>query len=143
MNINKPIILFDGVCNFCNGLVNFIIRQDKKNIFLFAPLQSERGKKLLDQYGIDWKNNDSFVVIENAGSNDPVRQGKAYEKSNAALRIAAKLPWYWKWSQVFWILPKPIRDWAYNIIAKNRYKWFGKKEECMIPTEQVRGKFLL
>jgi len=139
----KPIILFDGVCNFCNGLVNFIIRQDKKNIFLFAPLQSERGKKLLDQYGIDWKNNDSFVLIENTGPNDSVRQGKAYEKSNAALRIAAKLPWYWKWSQIFWILPKPIRDGIYNIIAKNRYKWFGKKEKCMIPTEQVRGKFLL
>ena len=143
MNINKPIILFDGVCNFCNGLVNFIIRQDKKNIFLFAPLQSERGKKLLDQYGIDWKNNDSFVLIENTGPNDSVRQDKAYEKSNAALRIAAKLPWYWKWSQIFWILPKPIRDGIYNIIAKNRYKWFGKKEKCMIPTEQVRGKFLL
>lgn len=139
----KPIILFDGVCNFCNGLVNFIIRQDKKNIFLFAPLQSERGKKLLDQYGIDWKNNDSFVLIENTGPNDSVRQDKAYEKSNAALRIAAKLPWYWKWSQIFWILPKPIRDGIYNIIAKNRYKWFGKKEKCMIPTEQVRGKFLL
>jgi len=139
----KPVILFDGVCNFCNGLVNFIIRQDKKNIFLFAPLQSERGKKLLDQYGIDWKNNDSFVLIENTGPNDSVRQGKAYEKSNAALRIAAKLPWYWKWSQIFWILPKPIRDGIYNIIAKNRYKWFGKKEKCMIPTEQVRGKFLL
>jgi len=143
VNINKPIILFDGVCNFCNGLVNFIIRQDKKNIFLFAPLQSERGKKLLDQYGIDWKNNDSFVLIENTGPNDSVRQDKAYEKSNAALRIAAKLPWYWKWSQIFWILPKPIRDGIYNIIAKNRYKWFGKKEKCMIPTEQVRGKFLL
>jgi len=139
----KPIILFDGVCNFCNGLVNFIIRQDKKNIFLFAPLQSERGKKLLDQYGIDWKNNDSFVLIENTGPNDSVRQDKAYEKSNAALRIAAKLPWYWKWSQIFWILPKPIRDGIYSIIAKNRYKWFGKKEKCMIPTEQVRGKFLL
>jgi len=131
---NNPIILFDGVCNFCNGIVNFIIRQDKKNLFRFAALQSESGKKLLEQYGIDWKNNDSFVVIQN---------GKAYEKSTAALKVSNQLPWYWKWSQLFWILPKFIRDALYNIIAKNRYKWFGKKEECMIPTPELKERFLL
>jgi predicted DCC family thiol-disulfide oxidoreductase YuxK len=129
----KPIILFDGVCNFCNALVNFIIRQDKKNVFLFAALQSEAGKKLLEHYKIDWKANDSFAVIEN---------GKAYQKSDAVLKFYNKLPWYWKWTQIFWIFPKFIRDGVYNFIAKNRYKWFGKKDECMVPTEEVKNKFL-
>ena len=130
---DRPVILFDGVCNFCNAMVNFIIRQDKKNIFLFATLQSDSGKKLLEQYKIDWKASDSFVVIAN---------DKAYMKSNAALRLYNKLPWYWKWTQVFWIVPKFIRDGIYNFIAKNRYRWFGKKEECMVPTPAIREKFL-
>jgi predicted DCC family thiol-disulfide oxidoreductase YuxK len=130
---NKPIVLFDGVCNFCNAMVNFIISQDKKNVFLFAPLQSEPVKKLLEQHKIDWKANDSFVIIEN---------GTAHQKANAALKLYNKLPWYWKWSQLFWIFTKFIRDWVYNVIAKNRYKWFGKKDECMIPTKEVRQRFL-
>jgi predicted DCC family thiol-disulfide oxidoreductase YuxK len=129
----KPIILFDGICNFCNAMVNFIIRQDKKNVFLFCALQSDSGKKLLEQYEIDWKANDSFVVIEN---------NKAYQKSDAALKLYNKLPWYWKWTQLFWAFPNFIRDGVYNFIARNRYKWFGKKEECMIPTKEVRQRFL-
>ena len=129
----KPVILFDGVCNFCNAMVNFIIRQDKNNVFLFSALQSTSGNKLLERYKIDWNASDSFVVIEN---------DKAYQKSNAALKLYNKLPWYWKWTQVFWIVPKFMRDWVYNVIAKNRYKWFGKKEQCMIPTKEVRAKFL-
>jgi len=133
VSLNKPIILFDGVCNFCNAIVNFIISQDKKNIFLFAALQSEAGKKLLEQYKIDWKASDSFVVIEN---------GKAHQKSTAALKLYNRLPWYWKWTQFFWIFPKFIRDGVYNFIAKNRYKWFGKKEECMIPTPELKSRFL-
>jgi len=114
-------------------MVNFIIRQDKKNVFLFAALQSETGKKLLDEYKINWQASDSFVVVEN---------GKAYLKSNAALRLYKKLPWYWKWTQVFWIFPKFIRDAVYNLVAKNRYRWFGKKEECLIPTADKKQKFL-
>ncbi|TMI81069.1 MAG: thiol-disulfide oxidoreductase DCC family protein [Bacteroidetes bacterium] len=133
MNYKRPIILFDGVCNFCNGMVNFIIRQDKKNVFLFAALQSESGKKLLEQYHINWQRSDSFVVIEN---------DKAYMKSNAALKLYAKLPWYWKWTQIFWIVPKFIRDWVYNVIARNRYKWFGKEDECMVPSVGVKERFL-
>src|SRR6266513_4650547 len=97
----KPIILFDGVCNFCNAMVNFIIRQDKGNIFQFATLQSHSGKKLLEEYKINWRESDSFIIIEN---------GKAFQKSNAALRLYNKLPWYWKWTQVFWMVPKFILD---------------------------------
>ena len=133
VNNEKPIILFDGVCNFCNAMVNFIISQDKKNIFLFAALQSDAGQKLLDEHKIDWKASDSFVVIQN---------DKTYLKSDAALKLYSKLPWYWKWSQTFWIVPKFIRDWVYNVIARNRYRWFGKKEQCMIPTKEMKEKFL-
>jgi predicted DCC family thiol-disulfide oxidoreductase YuxK len=133
MNEEKPVILFDGICNFCNAMVNFIIRQDKKNVFRFCALQSDSGKRLLEQYKINWKQTDSFVVIEN---------GKAHQKSNAALKLYNRLPWYWKWTQLFWIVPKFIRDAVYNFIAKNRYSWFGKKEECMIPAKEVREKFL-
>src|SRR5437762_4781584 len=133
VNNDKPIILFDGVCNFCNAMVNFIIRQDKKNIFLFAALQSESGKKIMQQYHINWQLSDSFVVIEN---------NKAYMKSNAALRLYNKLPWYWKWVQIFWIVPKFIRDGIYNFIAKNRYTWFGKNEKCMLPSKEMKKRFL-
>jgi len=114
-------------------MVNFIIRQDKKKVFRFATLQSNAGQSLLDRFQIDWKANDSFVVIE---------KDKAYQKSNASLRLYNKLPWYWKWTQVFWIFPKFLRDGVYNFIARNRYKWFGKKEECMIPTPEVKSRFL-
>ena len=114
-------------------MINFIIRQDKKNVFLFATLQSDAGKKLLEQYKIDWKASDSFVVIEN---------GKAHIKGNAALRLYNKLSWYWKWTQIFWIVPKFMRNWVYSFIAKNRYKWFGKKEECMVPTPELKERFL-
>jgi predicted DCC family thiol-disulfide oxidoreductase YuxK len=131
--MEQPIILFDGVCNFCNAMVNFIIRQDKKNIFLFAALQSEFGKKLLEQYKIDWKANDSFVVIEN---------GKAHQKSKAVLKLYNNLPWYWKWTQIFWIVPKFIRDWVYTVIARNRYRWFGRKDDCMVPSEEIKERFL-
>jgi len=129
----KPIILFDGVCNFCNGSVNFLIRQDKKNVFRFAALQSQTAQKLLAQYKKQKKGFESFVLMQD---------GKAYEKSSAALKVLKKLPWYWKWAQVFWIVPKFIRDGVYDVIARNRYKWFGKKEECMIPTPDVRNRFL-
>ncbi len=131
--IDKPIIIFDGVCNFCNAIVNFIIRQDKKNVFLFTALQSESGKKLMEQYQINWQQTDSFVLIE---------KNKAYTKSNAALRLYNKLPWYWKWTQLLWIFPRFIRDWVYGIIAKNRYKWWGKRKECMVPTPELKKKFL-
>ncbi len=130
----KPdsIILFDGVCNFCNSTVNFVLKQDKKNILLFAPLQSEAAQKILEQYKLSKSNFDSFVFVDG---------DKIYIKSSAALKVMGKLPW-WKWTQVFWIVPKPLRDWVYSFVSKHRYKWFGKKEQCMIPTQEVRKRFL-
>jgi predicted DCC family thiol-disulfide oxidoreductase YuxK len=132
MNEN-PIILFDGVCNFCNGAVNFIIKHDRKKAFRFTPLQSDAGQALLQQYGLPTNELKSFVLIE---------KGKAYKKTTAALRVANYFSPYWRWTNLFWILPSPVRDVAYNIIAKYRYKWFGKKEECMIPSSEFRSRFL-
>ena len=127
-----PVILFDGTCNFCNAGINFIIKQDKKKIFRFAPLQSEAGQRLLEQYGLPEQGFDSFVLIE---------EGKVYKKSSAGLKVYRKLSWYWSWTQAFWIAPLFIRDAVYDFIAKNRYKWFGKKETCWIPSPSLRIKF--
>lgn len=133
MNEDKPIILFDGVCNFCNASVNFIIRQDKKNVFRFAALQSKAGQELLAKYHLPQTQINSFILVD---------RGKIYKRSAAGFKVYGKLPWYWKWTQIFWIVPRFITDAVYDFVAKNRYKWFGKKEECMIPTPQVRSRFL-
>ena len=133
MSSELPIVLFDGVCNFCNGMVNFIIRQDKKKVFRFAALQSEAGQKLLEQYNLPKQQFQSFILID---------KGKVYKSSTAGLKLFNYLPWYWKWSQLFWIFPAFIRDGVYNMIARNRYKWFGKKDQCMIPSVQDRNRFL-
>ena len=133
LNSDHPIILFDGVCNFCNSIVNFIIKQDKENIFHFAALQSDAGQRLLKEYNIPATGLNSFILIDGS---------KAYKSSTAGLRLYNKLPWYWKWTQVFWIVPQFIRDRIYNVIAKNRYKWFGKRDSCMIPTEDVKNRFI-
>ena len=133
MKEDKPIILFDGVCNFCNAGVNFIIRQDKKNIFRFAALQSKAGQELADKYQLPKENFNSFILID---------KGEIYNRSTAGFKVYGKLPWYWKWTQIFWIVPRFITDAVYDLIARNRYKWFGKKEECMIPTPEIRSRFL-
>jgi predicted DCC family thiol-disulfide oxidoreductase YuxK len=129
----NPVILFDGVCNFCNGAINFVLKQDKKSVFRFAPLQSEAGRRLLQQYNLPTEEFESFVLID---------QGKVYKKSNAALRVMNKLPWYWKESQIFRLIPTIFRDAIYDFIARNRYKWFGKKDQCMVPTPEMRSRFL-
>ncbi len=127
------IILFDGICNFCNDKVNFIIRKDKKDYFRFAALQSEIGKKILSNHGIEMANPDTFILVEN---------GKSYDRTTAALRVARKLNGLWPMMYGFIIVPPFLRDIVYKIIAKNRYKWWGEKESCMIPTPELRKKFL-
>ena len=130
---DKPIILFDGVCNFCNAGVNFIINQDKKKVFRFAALQSDAGQRLAEEYHLPKKDFDSFILID---------KGKVYNKSAAGFKVYGKLPWYWKWTQVFWIVPRFITDAVYDFVARNRYKWFGKRDECMLPTPEIRSRFL-
>lgn len=127
------IILFDGVCNFCNSSINFVIENDKRNLFKFAPLQSEIGQKLLAEHNIDSVETDSVILIEN---------DKAYTHSTAALRISKNLGGIWSLGYIFIIVPKFIRDFFYKLFAKNRYRLFGKKDACMMPTPEIRAKFL-
>ena len=131
--LTHSIILFDGVCNLCNGAVNFVIKRDPGNVFKFTPLQEKQGVLLLKKHAIDAQKLDSIVLVENK---------KVYTKSSAALRIARKLSGLWPLFFVLLIIPSFIRDGVYDFIAKNRYKWFGKKEQCMIPTPGFREKFL-
>tara|TARA_B100000508_G_C11329772_1_gene213702 strand:- start:52 stop:462 length:411 start_codon:yes stop_codon:yes gene_type:complete len=127
------IILFDGVCNLCNSSVNFVIKRDRKNIFKFAALQSEVGLELIEKYAIDSSKTDSIILIED---------GKAYIKSTAALRVAKHLGGGYPLLYIFIVVPTFIRNWVYDYVAKNRYKWYGKKESCMIPTPELKEKFL-
>jgi predicted DCC family thiol-disulfide oxidoreductase YuxK len=131
---DKKIILFDGVCNLCNNAVNFIIEHDKKDVFRFASLQSEIGKKLTSNRGIDPEVIDSIVLIE---------PGVAYyQKSTAALEISKELSGGYSFLSYLSIFPEVIRDGIYDLTANNRYKWFGKKDACMIPTPELKAKFL-
>jgi len=132
MNESK-IILFDGVCNFCNFWVNFIIKRDKKNVFKFAALQSEAGLALLKKFKLSTTDFDTFILID--GEN-------YFTKSTAALKIAKKLKGSVKLFYPFIVLPRFLRDFFYGLIAKNRYKFFGKRDVCRIPTEKERDKFL-
>lgn len=130
---NKKIILFDGVCNLCNGSVIFMIKRDKKDVLRYAALQTEIGQEMVEKYNIDTSKIDSIILIDN---------DKYYYKSTAALRIARHLSGAYPLLAVFLILPAFMRDWIYDIIARNRYKWFGKKESCMIPTPELKSKFI-
>ena len=131
MKSDNAIVLFDGVCNFCNNSINFIIKRDKKGFFKFAPLQSEIAQKLVGDKTKPMP--ESVILIDN---------DKTYDRSSAALRITKRLDGLWPALYIFMIVPKPIRDWVYNLIGRNRYKWFGKTEACMIPTREVRSRFL-
>lgn len=124
--------MFDGVCHFCNNSVQFIIKHDKKAIFSFASLQSEVGKKLLENYSIP-TNIDSLIFIDG---------DTYYTMSEAALRICKELNGFWRFGYLFLVVPKGIRDSIYRIIARNRYKWFGKNETCPVPTPAIRKRFL-
>lgn len=130
--MKHPVILFDGVCNLCNKTVQFIIQRDLDNIFLFASLQSDYAKNLLEKYPLPPKHGDSFVLFE---------EEKIYTKSTAALKVISRL-YGWGWVKMFFIVPKFIRDGVYGIIARNRYRWFGKKDECMVPTPELKSKFI-
>lgn len=128
-----PVILFDGVCNFCNGIVDFIIKRDREKKFKFAALQSNAGRELFRKFNIKPDDLDTLILIEN---------GRYYERSNAVLKIVKGLEGIWKFFYIFIILPSFIRNFFYNIIAKRRYKWFGRRDECRVPKEEERERFL-
>jgi predicted DCC family thiol-disulfide oxidoreductase YuxK len=127
------LVLFDGVCNLCNQAIDFIVKRDKKNNFKVGALQDEKVKPLLNNYQIDQNYLDSIILI---------RGDQVYYKSQAALEIAKKLPGFWPALSIFKILPKSINDFVYDFIAKNRYRWYGKRETCRLPSEEERMKFL-
>tara|TARA_B100000900_G_scaffold270741_1_gene231193 strand:+ start:53 stop:463 length:411 start_codon:yes stop_codon:yes gene_type:complete len=129
----KKIILFDGVCNLCNKSVNFIIKYDRVDHFRFASIQSEAGKKIIKKYSIDINKNDSIILIAN--------KNISY-RSNAVFTILFYLKTIWRILLIFSVLPSPIRDLFYRIIAKSRYKFFGKNDICMTPNEDIKSKFL-
>ena len=130
----KMLILFDGVCHFCNDSVRFIMKRDKNKLFYFASLQSELGTKMTKERGIDTDKIDSIILI------DP---GNAYYiKSTAALEIASHLSGAWSLLSIFKYLPENFRNWFYDFVARNRYDWFGKMETCPMPKPEERSRFL-
>ncbi len=129
----RHIVIFDGVCNFCNGSVNFIIRRDPQGRFAFAPLQTRRGRALIQKYQVPEIAVDTFLLI---------KHGRCFLGADAALEIVLDLTGPWFLLRVFKIVPKPLRDYCYNVFASNRYQLFGKRATCMVPTPEVRSRFI-
>ena len=127
------VVLFDGVCNLCNGSVRFIIERDPRARFQFAPLQSPVADRLIGARVDRASLPDSIVLVDD---------GRLYVRSSAALRIARGLRFPWPLAWIFIVVPRPIRDWVYDLIARHRYAWFGRRDECMVPTPDVRSRFL-
>lgn len=132
-NHESPILLFDGVCNLCNASVQWVIRHDPKGIFKFASLQSETGQILLRQFNLPTDALNTVVLVED---------GKAYTRSDVPLRILKKLGGIWALLHLYIYVPKFVRDAVYDFIARNRYRWFGKQESCMLPTPELKARFL-
>tara|TARA_Y100000022_G_scaffold92828_1_gene80158 strand:+ start:156 stop:557 length:402 start_codon:yes stop_codon:yes gene_type:complete len=131
--ITKKIIFYDGHCNLCNGFVNAIIKLDKKNIFLFAPLNGNHAKNLLKKNNIKNITVDSVVLFNN---------NSISYKSKAVIEILISLGGIYRVLVMTKIIPRAILDWLYNIVAKNRYSWFGKQDRCMVPDKKIISKFL-
>jgi predicted DCC family thiol-disulfide oxidoreductase YuxK len=132
-NQEHPVILFDGVCNLCNAAVQFVIARDPKQHFRFASLQSSYGQAIAQKAGLSTTDLSSFILYEN---------GEVYTRSTGALKTTKGLSGGWPLLYAFIIVPKFIRDAVYNFIAKNRYRWFGKKESCWVPTPALKALFL-
>ena len=131
---DKKIILFDGVCNLCNSAVQYVIKHDKNDIFRFVALQSVLGEKIARHIGVDTSKTDSMVLYE--------PKVAYYTKAQAALTIANELGGWVSLLSVFSIFPNALQNLGYDFVAKNRYKWYGKKESCMMPTPELKAKFL-
>jgi len=130
---DRHLIIFDGVCNFCNGSVNFIIRHDSQGQFVFTPMQSDLAQQKIDEYGITNVGVDTFLLIKN---------DRCYIWTDAALEITKDLDGYWKWMRFFKIIPRPIRDYCYRLFARNRYALFGRTDNCIVPSDEVKERFV-
>ena len=129
---DKPLILFDGDCNLCNGFVQFVIRRDPRARFRFAALRSAAAQAALDAAGVREELPDSIVLVD---------RGRVRVKSGAALAIARGLRLPWPLLSAFWVVPYPLRDWVYDWVARNRIRWFGRQETCWVPTPELRARF--
>ena len=129
----SPILLFDGVCNLCNASVQWVLQHDRDGQFRFAALQSDTGQKLLHQHGLSAEDFDTVVLADGE---------HLFLRSDAPLEIARRIGGFWAVFYVFKIVPRPLRDAAYNFVARNRYRWFGRREECMLPRPAWKGRFL-
>jgi predicted DCC family thiol-disulfide oxidoreductase YuxK len=127
------VVLFDGVCNLCSGAVQFFIKIDKNKTLKFSSLQGIFGQETLVKNNLNQEHFDSFIFLKN---------DKLYTKSDAALEIIKTIGGFWKALYVFKILPRPFRNWIYNRVAQNRYRWFGKKESCWLPTPELKSRFI-
>lgn len=129
----KDVILFDGVCNLCSKSVQFVIDRDPGERFRFCALQSDVGQEILGQRGLPSTEFDSLVLIDG---------DRIYQRSDAALRICAGLRAPWSWLGVLRVVPRPLRDAGYKLIARNRYRWFGRAASCRLPTDELKDRFL-
>jgi predicted DCC family thiol-disulfide oxidoreductase YuxK len=127
------VVLFDGICNLCNWSVQFIIKRDPGGYFRFAPMQSDVGRRLLEMHGFRPKASDTFILIE---------EYRCLTKSDAAITVAKHLTGLWPVLRFLTIIPKTVRNWCYDVVARNRYRWFGKKETCMIPSRELLDRFI-
>ncbi len=133
LSTNQKIILFDGVCNLCNGFVQFVLKIDTHKIFLFSSLQSEFGQNVLKRNLLSSTELTSVILLD---------KHKIYKKSEAVLQLFRLLGGFWSVLYLLIIIPSPIRDWVYTKIAQNRYSWFGKKESCWLPTPELKSRFI-
>jgi predicted DCC family thiol-disulfide oxidoreductase YuxK len=133
MNRDKPIILFDGVCNLCTWSVRFVLERDPAGRFQFASIQSPKGGDLYRSCGHLPEAIETFVLIEG---------GRCYTKSDAAIRVARGLSGFWRWLWILIVVPRPVRNWGYDLIAGNRYRLFGRTDQCMIPDRDVSDRFI-
>lgn len=131
--MEPSILLFDGVCNFCSGAVRFLVPRDPEGRLRFAALQSETGTEIQRRFGLDLSDLDSVVLFEG---------DRCHTKSGAVLRVARKLSGAWPLLAVLLVIPRPLRDWAYDRFAERRYRWFGRSDACLVPTPQLRERFL-
>jgi predicted DCC family thiol-disulfide oxidoreductase YuxK len=127
------LVLFDGVCNLCNGVVQFVIAHDPHGRFQFGALQSAAARRVIERHGAPDPLPDAIVLVED---------GRLYTRSTAALRIARRLTFPWPLAALFLAVPRPLRDWAYAVVAGRRYRWFGRRETCMVPTPELRARFI-
>ncbi len=128
-----PVLLFDGVCNLCNGAVQFVIEHDPEGRIRFASLQSDVGRAVLDRLALPTEELETVVLLEG---------NRAYTRSAAAIRVCELLGGPYRAASVGWLLPRPVRDWLYAFVAEHRYEWFGRKDQCMVPTPERQERFV-